>query len=60
MTTPIHQQKGQHCGNEKGSQETQKPEPMGRVVKSASQTWLGYFEVTTRGFTPGGWAAVGW
>ena len=38
----------------------QKPEPTGTVVKSVNQTWLGYFEVTTRCFRSGDWAAVGW
>ena len=36
--TAIHQQKGQRCGNEKGSQEVQKPSDVGTVVRSECQT----------------------
>jgi len=34
----IHQQKGQRCGNEKGSQEVQKPSDVGTVDRSECQT----------------------
>ncbi len=41
-------QKGHRCGKAAGNQLHQKPLPMGIVVRSTNQRWLGYLEVTTR------------
>ena len=46
-TQATHQQKGQRCGRAKGSHVTQNP-PIGTVVRSTCQTWLGYLAVTMR------------
>src|SRR5262249_50288077 len=48
ITTATHQQNGQRWGSAKGSQEVQKPEPIGIVVRSTCHTWLGRLAVTHR------------
>jgi len=44
----THQQNGQTWGRENGSQDAQKPEPVGTRVRSTCHTWFGRLAVTTR------------
>lgn len=55
----THQQNGQRCSREKGSQVVHIPDPMGTAVRSTCQTCPGRFAVTTRGSSARG-ASIGW